>query len=100
MISEVFRSQREDALFNAATGEPIPAAVALALVRRRAKLTQVELARRSGVAQTHISAVEGGREPLTLARAKKLAEALGVHPRVLLFPEGDGEACATCGRKR
>ena len=93
----VLRRQREDPLFDASTGEPIPPSLALALARSRAKLTQTELARRSGVAQTHISAVENGHEPLTLARAKKLATALGVHPRVLLFPAGD-EACATCGR--
>ena len=41
----------------------------------------------SGVSQPAISAIEGGRVELGADRARKLAEALHVHPAVLLFPD-------------
>jgi DNA-binding XRE family transcriptional regulator len=49
----------------------------LAGARLKKQLTQAELARRSGVPQSHISAMEKGRQKISLAAAKKLGEALG-----------------------
>ena len=53
--------------------------------RRGAGLTQVELAARSGVAQSTIAQIEGGVRPNPHPRTlKKLAEALGIETRQLL----------------
>jgi transcriptional regulator with XRE-family HTH domain len=49
--------------------------------------SQVELAKRSGVDQTTISAFESGRKAFGPDRAVRLAEALNVHPAVLIFPD-------------
>jgi transcriptional regulator with XRE-family HTH domain len=56
--------------------------------RRGAGLTQVELAERSGVAQSSIAQIEGGARPNPHPRTlKKLAEALGLRARDLLPDE-------------
>ena len=49
----------------------------LAGARIKHRLTQTELARRSGVPQSHISAMENGRLKVSLAAAEKLGKALG-----------------------
>lgn len=59
----------------------------LRTVRELQELSQAELAAASGVSQPAISAVESGTTPLGLERARKLADALSVHPAVLLFPD-------------
>ena len=59
---------------------------ALRFTREAAALSQGELARRSGLTQSTISAIESGRVGIGIARAEKLAGALGVHPAVLAFP--------------
>jgi transcriptional regulator with XRE-family HTH domain len=51
---------------------------ALTSLREMAGMSQTELARRSGVAQTMVSAVERGARQASPATVKKLAEALGV----------------------
>ena len=66
----------------------------LRTVRELQELTQAELAGASGVSQPAISAVEKGTAPLGLERARKLAEALGIHPAVLLFPDWEPTALA------
>ncbi len=50
------------------------------------ELSQNELAERTGIAQSTISAIETDRVKLGAERAKMLARALRVHPAVLLFP--------------
>jgi transcriptional regulator with XRE-family HTH domain len=53
--------------------------------RRGEGLTQAELAKRSGVAQSTIAQIEGGARPNPHpGTLKKLAEALGVDTRELL----------------
>jgi transcriptional regulator with XRE-family HTH domain len=42
----------------------------------------------SGIRQTHLSAIENDSYELTKKYAEKLAATLGVHPNVILFPEG------------
>lgn len=59
---------------------------ALKIVRTLQGLSQSELARRSRVKQSAISAIERGEMGLGIERAKALALALRVHPAVLAFP--------------
>lgn len=44
--------------------------------RLREELSQVELAKRTGIPQANISAMEAGRRPIGIQTAKKLAKAL------------------------
>jgi transcriptional regulator with XRE-family HTH domain len=53
-------------------------------LRREARLTETQLARRVGVGLSEISAVEHGRGVLPLAAIWSYAEALHVEPRILL----------------
>jgi DNA-binding XRE family transcriptional regulator len=57
------------------SGEP---SAALRAYRKRADLTQRDLAKKSGIPQPHIAAMESGKRPIGLMMAKKLALALGV----------------------
>ena len=65
-------------------------------IRELQKLSQNELARRTGIPQPTISAIENGRIRIGVERAKVLARALMCHPAVLVFPgweiEGSGGA--------
>lgn len=49
--------------------------------------TQVELASRSGISATNLSALENDRIEIGKHRAKQLASAFGVHPAIIMFPE-------------
>jgi transcriptional regulator with XRE-family HTH domain len=60
---------------------------ALKIVRELQGMTQNELAAKSGLDQSVISALEHGRSQLGIERAKKLARALQVHPAVLVFAD-------------
>jgi len=60
---------------------------ALQIARELQELTQSELARRTGIAQSAISAFESGAQEIGLKRVRVLAEALGVHPAVIAFPD-------------
>jgi len=61
----------------------------LRIMREFAELSQNELADRSGIPQSTISALENGRVNLGVDRAKTLARALRCHPAVLVFPGWD-----------
>ncbi len=56
--------------------------------RKAAKLTQVQLARRSGLPQSHISRIEAGRLSPSRATLERLAEALE-RPLVDFDPSGE-----------
>ena len=56
------------------------------IIRELQELSQTELARMTGIAQSTISAIENGRVNLGVERSKVLARALQVHPAVLVFP--------------
>ncbi|HXI25739.1 MAG TPA: helix-turn-helix transcriptional regulator [Pyrinomonadaceae bacterium] len=56
------------------------------IVRELQGLTQADLAKRTGIPQATISAIENDRIRLTVERAKVLARALRCHPAVLVFP--------------
>ena len=59
----------------------------LVLLRMRAKVSQVQLAMKSGVPQTSISSWENGR-PVPEEAARKLAPHLDVDPDALVFASG------------
>ena len=56
------------------------------IIRELQGLSQNELARRSGIPQATLSAIENDRVRLGVERAKVLARALHCHPAVLVFP--------------
>jgi len=53
--------------------------------------TQTELAKRSGISSTALSLLENNRVETGKKRAKQLAEAFGVHPAIIMFPEYEGK---------
>jgi transcriptional regulator with XRE-family HTH domain len=56
------------------------------LIRELQGLSQTQLARRTGIPQATLSAIENDRVRLGVERAKVLAKALKCHPAVLVFP--------------
>lgn len=56
------------------------------IIRELQGLSQNQLAERSGIPQSTISAIENDRVKLGVERAKTLALALHCHPAVLVFP--------------
>jgi transcriptional regulator with XRE-family HTH domain len=59
------------------------------IVRELQGLTQTELARRTKIPQSTISAIENDTINLGVERAKTLASVLQCHPAVLVFPGWD-----------
>jgi len=53
--------------------------------------TQEELAKRSGLSATNISLLENGRIDFGKRRAEHLANAFGVHPAIIMFPEYESQ---------
>ena len=74
---------------SAKTGLKLTSGKALRIYRELQGLSQNELARRTGLQQTTLSALENDRITLGIDRAKVLARALKVHPGVLAFPDWD-----------
>ena len=56
------------------------------IVRELQGLSQNQLAERTGIPQSTLSAIENDRVRLGVERAKVLARALKCHPAVLVFP--------------
>jgi transcriptional regulator with XRE-family HTH domain len=56
------------------------------IVRELQELSQNQLSKLTGIAQSTISAIEKDRVRLGVERAKVLARALKCHPGVLVFP--------------
>jgi transcriptional regulator with XRE-family HTH domain len=74
---------------------------ALKIARELQGYSQSELARKTGIAQSALSALESGRTEMGVRRAKTLAAALGVHPAVIAFPDWNAEIVNLFdGRKR
>ena len=67
---------------------------ALKLLREQQGLTQVDLAKITGISQSNIAALEGNARKMGRERAIVFAKALKVHPAVLLFPDFDIEKVA------
>ena len=75
---------------------------ALRIAREFQGLSQSELARQTGIAQSAISAFESGREEMGIKRVKTLAAALRVHPAVIAFPDWQADVIdiAAAARRR
>ena len=56
------------------------------IIRELQECSQNDLARRTGIPQSTILAIENNRIQLGVERAKVLARALQCHPAVLFFP--------------
>ena len=65
---------------------PVSVGESVRIVRELQGLSQNELARRTGISQATISAIENDRVRLGVERAKVLGRALKCHPGVLVFP--------------
>jgi len=59
------------------------------IVRELQELSQTDLAERTGIPQSTISAIENNRVNFGVERAKVMARALKVHPAVFVFPGWD-----------
>jgi transcriptional regulator with XRE-family HTH domain len=59
-----------------------PRSSLIGALRRRAQLTQRELAERAGTTQSAIARIESGASSPTLATIERLARAAGLQPRV------------------
>ena len=59
------------------------------IIRQLQELSQNQLAERTGIPQSTISAIENDRIRLGVERAKVLARALKCHPAFLVFPGWD-----------
>ena len=62
------------------------------IIRELQELSQNQLAERTGIPQSTISAIENDRINLGVERAKVIARALMCHPAVLVFPGWDLDA--------
>ena len=61
----------------------------LKTLRELQGLTQLQLAKKSGIPQSNLSALESGKKQIGRERAIVLAQTLRVHPAVILFPDFD-----------
>jgi len=64
-----------------------PLKIRLRAVRERRLMTQDELAAKSGITQTTISAIEMGKQSPRVTTVRRLAAALGVEPEELVINE-------------
>lgn len=74
---------------------PVTPAEMLKALRELQEMTQKELADKSGLTQSNISAMENGASRIGRERALKLAAALKTHPAVILFPDFDASTIAS-----
>ena len=66
----------------------------LKTIRELQGLSQLDLAKLTGMTQSNISGLETGARNIGRDRALVLAKALKVHPAVILFPDFDIEQVA------
>ena len=64
----------------------VSAGESVRIIRELQRLSQNQLAQRTGIPQATLSAIENDRVRLGVERAKVLARALKCHPVVLVFP--------------
>lgn len=57
-------------------------------IRKSLGLTLKDVELISGIKEPHLSSIENDSYELTKKYAEKLGASLGVHPTILLFPEG------------
>ena len=61
------------------------------MLRDLKEWTQEDLAKLCGITATNISLLENGKIEIGKRRAEQLAEALKVHPAIIMFPEYEAE---------
>lgn len=79
----------------------VPFSENLLLWRSSRKLTQAQLARRSGIPQPNLSAIERGARDISLRTLRALAVALRVRPGILVDgvpPKAEGKQAAALDR--
>lgn len=81
---EILTPEETDREFRRRVGDSGEPSAALRAYRGRHDLTQRDLAKKSGIPQPHIAAMESGKRPIGLIAAKKLALALGIDYRKLV----------------
>jgi transcriptional regulator with XRE-family HTH domain len=57
------------------------------MLRELKEWTQEDLATRSGISASNISALENDRVEIGKRRAEQIARAFNVHPSIIMFPE-------------
>ena len=60
---------------------------AIRMLRELKGWTQDELARRSGISSTNLSALENEKLEIGKRRAEQLGKAFNVHPAIIMFPD-------------
>ena len=81
---DLLTAEETDAAFKSRVPDSGKPSAALRAYRGRSECTQRELAKKSGISQPHIAAMESGKRPIGLIAAKKLALALGIDYRKLV----------------
>ncbi len=84
MNKKLFRKARK--MVDVSAGESVR------IIRELQELSQNELAARTDIPQSTISAIENSRVSLGVERAKVLARALRCHPAVLVFPGSQAQS--------
>jgi transcriptional regulator with XRE-family HTH domain len=64
---------------------------AIKMLRELKGWTQEELAQRSGINAKNISLLENDKVEIGKKRAEGLANAFGIHPSIIMFPEYEAE---------
>jgi transcriptional regulator with XRE-family HTH domain len=64
------------------------------ILRDKKGWTQEELARRCGISATNLSALENDQVDIGKRRAEALAQAFGIHPAIIMFPEYESKDIA------
>ncbi len=64
---------------------------AIKMLRELKCWTQEELAKRSGINAKNISLLENDKIEIGKKRAESLAQAFGVHPAIIMFPEYEAQ---------
>jgi transcriptional regulator with XRE-family HTH domain len=67
---------------------PVTSGEIIRALRKSLGFTLKDVEAISGIRETHLSAIENDSYELTKKYAEKLAATLGVHPSLILFPEG------------
>ena len=81
------RAKKKDEFVPAKPHARLTSGEVIRMLRDLKGWTQEELARRSGISSTNLSLLENNRVEIGKKRAEQLANAFGVHPAIIMFPE-------------
>lgn len=68
--------------------QSLTSGIAIRVLRKSLNFTLKDVQSLTGIRETHLSAIENDSYELTKKNAEKIAASLGVHPSIILFPEG------------